>query len=414
MSGATRIDPRQIEEIRARVPIDSVVGRVVKLRKAGRRFVGLCPFHSEKTASFSVVPDAVCGNGGFYHCFGCGAHGGVIDFVMATRRCGFVEAVEELARDGGIGLSPSLPPEVPASAGMTRERVDRAVVDSTTAGRWLWRHSGPAKRTIVEHWLEARGLELGAFGLGDGIDRLRFMADAPAAAWRIDEDPRRAWLRAPAMIAPVSDGEGHVRAVHVTYLSVDGRDKADFPAHRDGKARATRKMYGSVGGRAVWLSGTAGEGPGRMLVVGEGIETCWSYAQRHFDHGQGQSARVAAALSLENLQGGVKRLACRDGSAWRLWRIEAELARKPFVIGRAGAVTILVDADMKPLRDQIVQRARGGRIERGDISRAERAAICAAAAVQHWRAAGAAPVSAVRPPMGMDFNDVALLAGRAG
>ncbi|MHA3791468.1 CHC2 zinc finger domain-containing protein [Rhizorhabdus wittichii] len=404
MSGGVPIDPRQIEEIRDRVSIESVVGRVVKLRKAGRGYKGLCPFHVEKSPSFSVSPDR-----GRYHCFGCGADGDVIGFVMAAQRVSFREAVEALAADGGVSLGPVLPPE----GGRRDRRGTGGYVDSATAGRWMWRASRPARRTIVERWLDARGLDLGAFGIGDGIDRLRFLPDAPAAAWRVDEDPRRYWLRAPAMIAPVSDGEGHVRAIHVTYLTADGRAKADFPPTRDGDERDTRKMYGPVGGRAVWLSGMPEEAPGRPLFVGEGIETCWSYAQRWAAEHLGRSARVAAALSLENLQGGVKKIACRDGSAWRLWRIEADLDRAPFLIGRAGEVHVLVDADMKPLRDQVVQRHRHGRIERGDIGQAERADICAALATQHWRAAGAAPVIAMRPPMGMDFNDLARATGGA-
>ncbi|MES2494619.1 MAG: CHC2 zinc finger domain-containing protein [Pseudomonadota bacterium] len=408
MNAPFRIDPRQIDELRERISIESVVGRAVKLRKAGRGYKALCPFHLEKSPSFTVNPGAPGRTGGFYHCFGCGAHGDVIAFVMAQQGIAFLEAVELLARDGGMSLGPAIAPD----AG-TRRQSDRPTLDSSAAGRWIWRNSVPARRTIVERWLEARGLELGAFGIGDGIDRLRFMARCPAAAWREGEDPRQAWLTAPAMIAPVTDGERHVRAIHVTYLSADGTAKAAFPVRKDGSERETRKMYGPVGGRAVWLSGTGGEGPGRPLIVGEGIETCWSYAQRWAGEHVGRSARVAAALSLENLQGGVKKLSCRDGSAWRLWRIEAELERKPFLVDRAGEVILLVDADMKPLREQLVQRRRGDRIARGDISRAERAEICAAAGVQHWRAAGASPVTAMRPPMGMDFNDLARVTGGA-
>lgn len=400
MNAPQRFDPRLIDELRDRVSIETVVGRVVKLRKAGPRFMGLCPFHSEKSASFTVVPDK-----GFYHCFGCGAHGSVIDFVMAVRGCGFRDAVEELAASGGVSLGPIQAPD----AGTARQRADddRPRVDSTTAGRWLWRNSVPAKRTIVERWIEARGLDLDAFGLGDGIDRLRFMADAPTACWATDEDPRRYWLRAPAMIAPVGDREGHIRAVHVTYLAADGSAKAALPRYRDGKERKARKMYGSVGGKAVWLSGGVTEGPGRVLIVGEGIETCWGFAQGWVADHDGQRPRVVAALSLENLQGGVRMASCRDGRAWRLWRPEADLDRPPFVVPRAGEVIVLVDADMKPLEEQLVQRERGGRIVRGAISRSERAAICGAVAVQHWSAAGARPVKAMRPPMGMDFGDVA-------
>lgn len=400
MTAAARFERGQVEELRARVSIEAVIGRVVKLRKAGRRFTGLCPFHAEKSPSFSVTPaDADRNGAGFYHCFGCGAHGDAIAFVMATQGIGFVEAVERLAADGGLTLSAPLPPKGTPRTG--RVRGDGDLVTSAAAGRWIFRSSRPARGTIVERWLSSRGLCIEAFGLGDGIDRLRFHPDCPVTLWGREEAPERHWLRAPAMVAPVQDGEGHVRAVHVTYLSPSGTGKAELPRRRDGSERMARKMFGGVGGGAVWLSGGVDAGPVRPLVVGEGIETCWAYAQSIE-----QSVRVAAALSLENLQGGIERLSCRDGSAWRLWRITADRDRPPFLIHRAGAVTILVDADMKPLRDQLIQRQRGGRIERGDISGVERAAICAAAAVQHWRNAGAAPVRAVRPPVGMDFNDM--------
>ncbi len=66
-----------LEEIRNRVPLSGVVGRSVRLIKRGREFTGLCPFHNEKSPSFTVNDDK-----GFFHCFGCGAHGDVIGFVM--------------------------------------------------------------------------------------------------------------------------------------------------------------------------------------------------------------------------------------------------------------------------------------------------------------------------------------------
>ena len=72
--------PRFLDELRARVSLAAIVGRRVKLVKRGREYIGLCPFHKEKTPSFSVVEDK-----GFYHCFGCGAHGDVIGFSMQTR-----------------------------------------------------------------------------------------------------------------------------------------------------------------------------------------------------------------------------------------------------------------------------------------------------------------------------------------
>ena len=81
-----------IDDLLTRVDIVEVVGRTVSLRKTGRDFQGLCPFHNERTPSFTVSPDKQ-----FYHCFGCGAHGSAIGFLMNHDSLGFVEALEELA-----------------------------------------------------------------------------------------------------------------------------------------------------------------------------------------------------------------------------------------------------------------------------------------------------------------------------
>src|SRR6266851_1392158 len=91
--------PRFLDELRARVSLAEVVGRHLRLIKRGREYVGLCPFHSEKTPSFSVVEDK-----GFYHCFGCGAHGDVIGFTMQKANLSFPEAVEDLARQAGLDV----------------------------------------------------------------------------------------------------------------------------------------------------------------------------------------------------------------------------------------------------------------------------------------------------------------------
>ena len=86
-----------LEDFKARLPLAEIVGRYVKLTRRGREHQGLCPFHKEKTPSFNVVEDK-----GFYHCFGCGAHGTAIDFVMAIEGLGFPEALERLADLTGI------------------------------------------------------------------------------------------------------------------------------------------------------------------------------------------------------------------------------------------------------------------------------------------------------------------------
>ena len=86
-----------IDDLLARVDIVDVIDTRVSLRKAGREYKACCPFHDEKTPSFTVSP-----NKQFYHCFGCGEHGTAIGFLMAFDRMSFPEAVEELARDAGM------------------------------------------------------------------------------------------------------------------------------------------------------------------------------------------------------------------------------------------------------------------------------------------------------------------------
>src|ERR1700680_1750646 len=104
--------PRFLDELRQRLSLADIVGRRGRLPKRGREYVGLCPFHNEKTPSFSVVEDK-----GFYHCFGCGAHGDVISFNMQTGSLSFPEAVEALAREAGL--------EVPKATPEERERAQR-------------------------------------------------------------------------------------------------------------------------------------------------------------------------------------------------------------------------------------------------------------------------------------------------
>ncbi|WP_404375549.1 DNA primase [Vreelandella aquamarina] len=94
---AGQIPQRFIDDLLGRVDVVEVVGERVQLKKAGRNFSGLCPFHQEKTPSFTVSADKQ-----FYHCFGCGAHGNALRFLMEYDKLPFPEAVEQLA--GRLGL----------------------------------------------------------------------------------------------------------------------------------------------------------------------------------------------------------------------------------------------------------------------------------------------------------------------
>jgi hypothetical protein len=94
--------PGLIDELRARIPIEEVVASKIKIRKRseGREYVGLCPFHNEKTPSFTIAAKK-----GFYHCFGCGEHGDIFGFLMKTSGVSFPEAVRMLAKRYSIPLS---------------------------------------------------------------------------------------------------------------------------------------------------------------------------------------------------------------------------------------------------------------------------------------------------------------------
>ena len=88
-----------VEEVRQRNDIVSVISTYVKLKKTGANYMGLCPFHSEKSPSFSVS-----GNKQMYHCFGCGVSGNVYTFIMEYENFTFPEAIKYLAERGGVTL----------------------------------------------------------------------------------------------------------------------------------------------------------------------------------------------------------------------------------------------------------------------------------------------------------------------
>lgn len=112
-----------IDEVNQRVPTSSVVGQKVKLRKKGAEFTGLCPFHNEKSPSF-FVNDAK----GFYHCFGCGAHGDSIRFIQETQRLSFMEALEQVAQTAGLSVPQLTKSDIPPEKVGYRERLREVVV----------------------------------------------------------------------------------------------------------------------------------------------------------------------------------------------------------------------------------------------------------------------------------------------
>jgi len=151
--------PDFLDELRRRLPLSGVVGRRVKLVRKGREFTGLCPFHNEKSPSFFVNDDKA-----FYHCFGCGAHGDAITFVMNTEGLEFPEAVDRLASQAGL----EVPHQAPADP---REKQRRQTIEAACEAACIWFEKqlwAPSGREALGY-LRRRGVgedQIGAFRLG--------------------------------------------------------------------------------------------------------------------------------------------------------------------------------------------------------------------------------------------------------
>ncbi|MBL4837827.1 MAG: DNA primase, partial [Kordiimonadaceae bacterium] len=171
------LSPQFLDDLKHRFTLSDVIGRQVKLVRRGRESTGLCPFHSEKSPSFTVNDQK-----GFYHCFGCGAHGSVIDFVMNTQGTTFPETVEILAGEVGVDVPKPSRQQVErekqrASAGEVMEAVtswyqaqlvsqggasalsyitDRGLTKATLEKFQLG--FAPASRTALKEAMQARGI----------------------------------------------------------------------------------------------------------------------------------------------------------------------------------------------------------------------------------------------------------------
>jgi len=157
------LTPQWLDELRARITLSSVIGRTVKLRRAGNEWKACCPFHHEKTPSFTVSDEK-----GFYHCFGCGAHGDAIRWMTDQRGLEFMDAVQELAAQAGM--------EVPRPDPREAKRAEqRAGLHDVLAAAQDWfatnlRGAGGAK---ARDYLARRGLDahtLERFGFGYAPD----------------------------------------------------------------------------------------------------------------------------------------------------------------------------------------------------------------------------------------------------
>jgi DNA primase len=222
---AGRIPQPFIDEIVARSDIVEIIGARVPLKKSGREYKACCPFHSEKSPSFWVSPEKQ-----FYHCFGCGAHGTVIGFLMQYEKLGFVDAVADLAERAGL--------EMPREAQSPREPGSVDLYDvMARASRFFEQNLADNERART--YLQRRGIEAptcAKFALGYAADSWSALLNRFGA----QEDERRRLVQVGLIIERDTHGGSAQAGFYDRF-----RDRVMFPI-RDSRGRVL-----AFGGRII-------------------------------------------------------------------------------------------------------------------------------------------------------------------
>ncbi len=287
------LPPAFLDELRARTPLSALIGRRVKLSKSGRNWKGCCPFHNEKSPSFQVYDDG-------FHCFGCGAHGDAVTFVMQTEGASFLEAVERLAGEAGL----EVPKQSPRAVEAERQRLDlHGVLDLAQVS--FARRLHEAEGAAGLDYLQRRGLSpetIARFGLGwsgegrgaltaelarAGVEPARMLE---AGLLRETEDGPARELYWNRVTFPIRDRRGRL-------VSFGGRTLGDAkPKYINGPETPVfskkRNLY------ALDLA-RAGLRAGQKLVVAEGYMDVIALHQAGFT---GAVAPLGTALTEEQLE----------------------------------------------------------------------------------------------------------------
>jgi DNA primase len=282
-----------LDELRARIPLSAVIGRRVRLARSGKQWKGCCPFHGEKTPSFYVYDDG-------YHCFGCGAHGDAITFVMQSQGLAFMEAVGQLAAEAGL----EVPKPTPEAAEAERRRLDVVGVLEAVQVHYQRRLALPEGRAARDYLLR-RGLTeetITRFGLGWAGDRGGLTADLSrqgieneqlieAGLLRRDEETGRTFeLFSQRVMFPILDRRG-------TIISFGGRILgAGQPKYVNGPETAVFSKRRNLYGLNLARDGVRNGG---TLIVVEGYMDVIATAQAGFT---AAVAPLGTALTGEQLE----------------------------------------------------------------------------------------------------------------
>ncbi|MEP3224497.1 MAG: DNA primase [Parasphingorhabdus sp.] len=271
------LSPQWLDELRSRTSLSTLIGRTVKIQKAGREYKACCPFHNEKTPSFTINDEK-----GFYHCFGCGAHGDAIRWMTDQRGLSFMDAVKDLAAEAQM--------EVPAPDPRAAQRQEaRASLHDVMAAaqEWFVAQFNGIEGTKAREYLKNRGISdktIREFGFGFAPDSRGRLKDALTshgidqlveAGLLIKVDDRDPYDRFRGrLMIPIRDPRGRVIAFGGRILG-DGEPKylnsPDTPLFDKG-----RTLYN------LDKASPASRQTGRILVV-EGYMDAIALAQAGFE-----------------------------------------------------------------------------------------------------------------------------------
>ncbi|MBW8753323.1 MAG: DNA primase [Sphingomonadales bacterium] len=259
------LSPQWLDELRARITLSSVISRTTRLTKAGHEFKACCPFHNEKSPSFTVNDEK-----GFYHCFGCGAHGDAIRWLTDQRGLGFMDAVKELAAEAGLDV-----PTPDPRAAQAAEQRDSLHDVTAAAQKWFVECLASPEGDKARAYLATRGFDahtLQRFGFGyapEGRQALKgALAQFPEeklieAGLRILVDDKEPYDRFRGrLMLPIEDARGRVIAFGGRILD---KTKTDAPKYLNSpdtplfdKGRTLYNLH---------RAGPASRQTGRLIVV---------------------------------------------------------------------------------------------------------------------------------------------------
>ena len=253
-----------VQQIRDRFPLSGVASKAgVKLSRAGREWKGCCPFHPDKSPSFTIYADDRR-----FQCFGCSAQGDVVDFVMRAYNVKTREAIGML--DGG------------ALRELEQQRAPAAPkADMRPVAQRIVRDSVPIEGTPAAIYLRSRGITM------DLPHTLRFARLPPPKIEGNGLLAANGPGPLPALVAIVTDANGELVALQRTYLTEDGRKAATKPTETDRKPKVKYSLGNVIGG-AIQLGP-----PAASILVCEGLEDGLTLAQ-----GLGRSVWVAAGTAM--------------------------------------------------------------------------------------------------------------------